>query len=158
MTARQIRDWLGLYFLLTTGMVGSFILLFGKSVLRLDDVSGTFQIIIPVLVGQLAMIFKWYATDPPAAEDNRRVPLPTWIIKGPPFMVAAILVVASVTKIAGFHYDRPDLAPSDEQFKGVVTFCVALLNATTIYFIARYFSLPAKSGDPAESPQGGKNR
>lgn len=149
MTETQVRNWLGLYFLLITGTLGAGILLLGKSVLRLDDVAGTFQIIIPVLVGQLTIIFRWYGQDQPSVR-SRAVNLPNWVVKGPPLMVLGILLLACGLKIAGFVLDAPLVAPSDDQFKNVVTFCVALLNATTIYVVSKYFGTQTPGTKPLE--------
>src|SRR5258706_9346299 len=145
MTISQSRSWLGLYFLVITCVLGAGVLLFGRGVLRLEDVSGILQIIIPVLVGQLTVIFRWYGHGPKLG-DNRVLDLPVWVIKGPPLMVVAILTLAVTLKIVGFALDNPLIAPSSGEFKSVVTFCVTLLNATTMYIIARYFG----AGKPNE--------
>ena len=138
MTAKEIRNWLGVYFLLITAILGGIILLFGNSILRIDDSIGVFEIIIPVLVGQLAIIFRWFTSDHISSKKHRTL-LPGWIVKGPPLLVLLLLITSIALKIIGFHYDSP-WTPSDEQFKAVVTFCVTILNATTIYVISRYFS------------------
>jgi hypothetical protein len=137
MNERDIRNWLGIYFLLITVILGGTILLVGNSLLRLDDPIGVFEIIIPVLVGQLTIIFRWYA-DNHNDEKKSRVALPPWIIKGPPLLVVGLLLITISLKVVGFRYDQP-WTPSDEQFKGIVTFCVTILNATTIYVISKYF-------------------
>jgi len=134
----EVRNWLGLYFLLITSILGGVILLFGSSFLRLDDPIGVFEIIIPVLIGQLAIIVQWFAGNP-APDAQSKISMPVWIIKGPPLIVVALLAIAVALKVAGFYYDQPSWALSDAQFKGVVTFCVSLLNATTIYVISAYF-------------------
>jgi xanthine/uracil permease len=142
MNEKDIRNWLGIYFLLITVILGGTILLLGESLLRLDDSIGVFEIIIPVLVGQLTIIFRWYTTD---YEPNKksRITLPAWIIKGPPLLVIGLLLITVALKVVGFQYDQP-WTPSDEQFKAVVTFCVTILNATTIYVISKYFGAAQK--------------
>lgn len=142
MNEKDVRNWLGIYFLLITVILGGTILLFGNSLLRLDDSIGVFEIIIPVLVGQLTIIFRWFTSD---YDPNKRlrVTMPPWIIKGPPLLVIGLLLLTVILKVVGFQYDKP-WTPSDEQFKGVVTFCVTILNATTIYVIGKYFGAAQK--------------
>lgn len=142
MNEKDVRNWLGIYFLLITVILGGMILLVGDSLLRLDDSIGVFEIIIPVLVGQLTIIFRWYTTDYEPSKKSR-IALPAWIIKGPPLLVIGLLLITIALKVIGFQYDQP-WTPSDEQFKGIITFCVTILNATTIYVISKYFGAAHK--------------
>jgi hypothetical protein len=142
MNEKDVRNWLGIYFLLITVILGGTILLLGDSLLRLDDSIGVFEIIIPVLVGQLTIIFRWFTTDYEPSKKSQ-IALPAWIIKGPPLLVIGLLLITIALKVIGFQYDQP-WTPSDEQFKGVVTFCVTILNATTIYVISKYFGAAQK--------------
>lgn len=138
MKASEVRNWLGKYFLLITAVIGGAILLFGESLFRLDDSIGTFEIIIPVLVGQLIIIFQWFAANLTQQKDFETT-LPPWTVKLPPLLVVGLFIIASILKIAGFAYDA-EWALSGDQFKGIVTFCVTILNATTVFIISSLFS------------------
>jgi hypothetical protein len=142
MNEKEVRNWLGIYFLLVTVILGATILLLGNSVLRLDDPIGVFEIIIPVLIGQLTIVFIWFTSNYDPNEESK-ILMPTWIVKGPPLLVVLLLAITITLKIIGFTYDRP-WTPDDNQFKAVITFCVSILNATTIYVISRYFNTTPK--------------
>jgi hypothetical protein len=56
MTRSEAQRWLALYFLLYTGFVGGYVLIFGESWLlpiSKADANDSFQIIIPVFLGPL---------------------------------------------------------------------------------------------------------
>jgi hypothetical protein len=162
MRAFEVRNWLGIYFLVVTSVLGAYILLFGETRLlpiTQQDSSDAFEIIIPVLVGQLIIIFRWYAgaTD---LNKNDVIALPRWVVIGPPLIVLGILVVTIGVLIVTNLGDGSNAVLSASRFKGIVTFCVTLLNATTIFIIIRYFeaeknAVRATSGSiPASSSIG----
>jgi hypothetical protein len=63
--------------------------------------------------------------------------MPGWIVKAPPLLVSFLLTAELILfAVAGIQRSKP---PSPEAFKGLVTSCVALLNATTVVVITRYF-------------------
>jgi len=141
MRAKDIRNWLGLYFLIITSVLGAYILLTGGSPLlpmERKESLDTFEIIIPVLIGQLTIIFQWFGGNNPA-ESNQHVDIPSWVIKGPPIIVAIILLLAILVLVMGNWGEGKQWTLSPDGFKGVVTFCVSLLNATTISIISRFF-------------------
>jgi hypothetical protein len=72
MTLVAARNWLAVFFLGTTASLGAYILLFQQTRLlpiAAKDATSSFQIIIPTLVGQLTLAFKWIA-DPPLDDDG----------------------------------------------------------------------------------------
>lgn len=141
MRISEIRNWLGLYFLLITGVLGGYLLLLHDSPLlplTESEAMSSFQIVIPVLIGQLTVIFKWYGTEAVATEDVV-VNLPTWVVKGPPLLVSALLVLGIGALVLGSWGEGHNWAPSPGNFKSLITFCVSLLNASTIFILARFF-------------------
>ena len=79
MTITAARNWLGLFFLGTTAALGAYILLFQETralPIAAKDATSSFQIIIPTLVAQLTLAFKWIA-DPPASNDEQ-LTFPLW--------------------------------------------------------------------------------
>jgi hypothetical protein len=142
MKLKDARRWIAIYFLLTTALTGSFLLLFSGSVLlplAPEDASASFQILIPVLVGQVTIIFQWLAlanNDP--AQNDVESPIPGWAIKLPPALAFAIFVLAAIVLALA---NRPDLNwnVSPGTFKNAVTFAVTILNASTMFLVARLF-------------------
>jgi len=141
-TIDQARKWLAVYFLLVTVITGAFLLLFnGTTVLPLssDDASACFQIIIPVLVGQVTVIFQWIAVaNKDDATGKLESPVPTWAIRLPALMAVLIIVVATIVLA---YANRPAInwTVSPTTFKSAVTFSVTILNASTIFLVARFF-------------------
>jgi hypothetical protein len=150
MTTREVRNWIGLYVLLISGCLGGYMLLFGETFLlpmSKQEATDVFQIIIPVLIGQLAVIFRWYAAH--ADQDLQDITghMPPWVIKGPPLIVIGLLVVALLAMVVGnIAGSAETISPS--QFKAVVTFCVSILNATTIIVISGYFKTASTDAAP----------
>jgi hypothetical protein len=147
MTVDQARKWLAIYFLLVTVVTGAFLLLFnGTSVLPLssEDASACFQIIIPVLVGQVTVIFQWIAIankdDPTGKLES---PVPSWAIRLPATLAVLIVVAATVVLAIA---NRPSLnwTVSPSTFKSAVTFAVTILNASTVFLVARFFPSSSK--------------
>ena len=159
MPASSVRNWLGIYFLLVTGILGSYLLLFRETKLlpiSKQEAIDSFEIIIPVFIGQLNLIFKWFSGNDPSAPDEAPIPVPKWVVIGPPVMVVSILAFSIVALIVSNSGDQAWIDPSS--FKGVVTLCVSILNATTIYVVIRYFETkkPADAGavqNPSKQPR-----
>jgi len=144
MKTKDVRNWLGIYFLLITGILGAYFLLFGETILlpiAKQEATDVFQIVIPVFIGQLTIIFRWFAGFTKVTDDEV-IDLPSWVIKGPPLLVIGILVVAMVSMILGNLYSSEQWTTSPGQLKGIVTFCVSILNATTIFIVGGYFKPP----------------
>jgi hypothetical protein len=150
MKAGEIRDWLGKYFLLTTVILGGYILLFAGRytvLLRIDWQTGVdcFQIIIPTLIGQLTIIFRFFATNQ-AIKDDTDVPIPSWVVKWPPLLLLALIIVTIVVMGVGNTGNGQPWSPLQSQFKLIVTFYVSVLNATTIFVVSRFFEVPKTPG------------
>jgi hypothetical protein len=152
MTVRMARHWLGIYFLVVTVFVGLFLLVFsGSSILPLtgDEAKSNFQVLVPVLAGQLAIVFRWWSNaDVDGNQDDQPSPIPTWAIVLPPILALLVFVsgVVALENSTGANA-RLNLGPSG--FQGVVTFTVTILNATTVLLISRLFpSLGGKNRTP----------
>jgi uncharacterized membrane-anchored protein len=141
----ELRDWLGKYFLMITGVLGAYVLLLGETALlpvTKEDALDVFQIIVPVLVGQLTLIFRWFGENVQAPSEEIAF-VPPWVVKGPPLMVAGILTLSIGAMVVG-NFVEATWTVSPQQFKALVTFCVTILNATTVYIVTSYFrSKPA---------------
>jgi hypothetical protein len=148
MKASEVRDWLGKYFLLTTVLLGGYILLFAGRytvLLRIDWQTGVdcFQIIIPTLIGQLTIIFRFFATSE-TINDEALVPVPSWVVKWPPLLLLGLIVATIVIMAFGNFGPGQTWSPMQDQFKLIVTFYVSVLNATTIFVVSRFFELSKK--------------
>ena len=146
MKAGEIRDWLGKYFLLTTVILGGYILLFAGRytvLLRIDWETGVncFQIIIPTLIGQLTIIFRFFGTNL-AIKDDAIVPIPSWVVKWPPLLCLGLIIVTIVVMALGNIGEGQPWSPLQNQFKMIVTFYVTVLNATTVFVVSRFFEIP----------------
>ena len=145
MKARELRNWIGIYFLLITAGLGGYVLLFAETQLlplRRSDAVAALEIIIPVLMGQLTLIFRWYATGQEAETANVSIPLPAWVVKGPPIIVLVLMSCAIIQMVLGNMAGSITWTLSPENFKAVVTFCVSLVNGTTVFIVGRYFRDP----------------
>jgi hypothetical protein len=144
MKAADIRNWLGAYVLFLTAFLGGYLFLAPLPLLPLEssDKTSCFQIILPFLLAQVAAVYRFYS-DPNAT--NRVVDniIPGWAVKAPPIIVTVLLIIELVLfAVAGLSGGTP---PAPETFKGLVTFCVALLNASTVFIITRYFDTPHRT-------------
>jgi hypothetical protein len=138
--ADQIRNWLGIYFLGTTAVLGTYIILFQQTVLlpiSSEDASSAFKIIIPTFIAQLTVVFKWIANPPKI--DTSEIIMPRWAVMGPPIIVLFMLII-SLTYII-IDQGRSN---GGEIFKNVVTFCVSLLSATSVFVISTVFGMPSQ--------------
>ena len=138
MHANDVRNWLGAYVLILTALLGGYLFLAPLALLPLEltDRTSSFEIIIPFLLGQVAAVYRFY-TDTDASHRMIGTRLPSWVVKAPPILVTLLLIVV-LTQFAYAGIQR-EIPPSAETFKGLVTFCVALMNASTVFIISRYF-------------------
>jgi len=137
MKLAEIRNWLGAYFLGTTAFMGAYIILFQETPLlpiAAKDATSAFQIIIPTLVAQLTIAFRWIANPPQAG--SAAVTIPQWAVKGPPVAVATILLATLL--LVGIDGGRS--LDGGAIFKNAVTFCVSLLGASTTFVVSRVFA------------------
>lgn len=138
MNSSQVRNWLGLYVLCLTVFLGGYSFLAPDFLLPLEsgDRTASFEIILPLLIAQISVVYRFF-TDPDAGRRTGLQDIPGWIVKAPPLLVSFLLSIELILfAFAGIQRSKP---PSPETFKGLVTFCVALLNATTVLVITRYF-------------------
>jgi hypothetical protein len=141
MKASDIRNWLGAYVLFLTAALGGYLFLAPEMLFPLEtsDKISSFQIILPFLLGQVAAVYRFF-TDPNAANRMVDAAMPPWVVKAPPIIVSILLLAELILfAVAGLSRGTP---PNPETFRGLVTFCVALLNASTVLVITRYFDAP----------------
>jgi hypothetical protein len=109
------------------------------------DGTASFQILIPVLVGQLTVIFQWIAG---VAHDTKDAldpcPIPGWAIRFPPIL-AVLIVIAATGALSAANSSESTLKTSPETFKAAITFAVTILNATTVFLVAKLF--PGRTDD-----------
>jgi hypothetical protein len=141
MTPHEIRNWLGLYVLCLTAFLGGYSFLAPDQILPLEanDRVASFEIILPFLIAQVSAVYRFYSDDRAGSTGSR---IPSWVVKTPPILVTVLLVVELILfAVAGLQRSKP---PSPETFKGLITFCVALLNVSTVLIISRYFEAAKK--------------
>jgi hypothetical protein len=141
MKVSEVRNWLGIYFLLTTVCMGAYILLFGETPLlpiKKKDSLDAFQIIVPVFIAQLTAIFRWFGG---VTEENKdeTVPIPVWVVKTPPLLVVGVIGAAVLSMIVSQVHSENSSWVDATTFKSIVTFCVTILNTTTVVVIIRFF-------------------
>lgn len=151
MKLSKARRWIGLYFLLSTSTVGAIILLFGGGdVIPLDapDVTHSFQIIVPVLLGQLSVIFQWISRAEPESATDPECAIPGWAIRTPPIAGSIIIALAVIVLFISNRPETTWVRFSPERFQTTLTFVVALFNVTTILLVARLFPADRNHGTP----------
>jgi hypothetical protein len=141
MTSKDVRNWLGIYFLLVTGIFGAYLLLFRESPLlpiSKAEATDAFEILVPLLLAQLTMIFRWFSGEE-SANETELSKVPRWVVVGPPIMVSGILIVSLATLIIGNVGNGHRWTPGPDAFKGIVTLCVSILNASSVFIVSKYF-------------------
>jgi hypothetical protein len=136
MTRKEINNWLGKYFLLATASIGGFILTMkGTPAFPLEpnEVAPSLQIIIPLFVGQLTLIVKSFAQT--YSHPETEIAIPEWLVKWPP-LIAVFLIVLGVVRLLMLHHAGTPGVDGAADFRMILTFCVTLLNSTTIYIVA----------------------
>jgi hypothetical protein len=137
--ATAIRNWLGTYILVLTAVLGGYLLLAGGTwllPLEPDDVTSSFEIVIPFLLSQVVIVFKFFAGDHPGTRSVAG--MPSFFVKGPPLLATGLVFSALAVMATGGH-SAATWTPSGVKFKAIVTFVVALLNASSAFVIAKYF-------------------
>lgn len=148
-----VRSWLGLYVLLLTACVGAWILMAPKVLMPLDSPErvAAAEIVIPFLLGQVAAVFRYYSA---AARDRRKfILIPRWVVQAPPLIVSVIIGLQFLALAIGGLKPELDITPSPDSFRAVLAFGVALLNASTVFVMTRYFeskASPSDVTDPSE--------
>jgi len=104
--------------------------------LEWSDRIAAFEIVVPFLLGQIAAVFRYYGED--TRHPSRPLNLPPWVVLGPPIIVTVTLVLLFTCMAVG-GISQAEWTPAPDQFKGLLTFCVGLLNASTVYVISKYF-------------------
>lgn len=148
MKASDIRNWLGIYFLLTTTLLGTYIILFGETKLlpiSKKDSMDAFQIIIPVFVAQLTTVFTWFSA-PSSSTKDEVVSIPPWVVKAPPIIVIMIIVLSIISMVISANDETGSNWIDASTFKTIVTFCVTILNATSVLVVIRFFARDRNQG------------
>ncbi len=141
MKTSELRSWLGKYYLFTTAGLGGYLLLLPESIflpISKSVADDALNVVIPVFLAQLTLVFRWYGSV--TQEDDTIVDIPTWTVKGPPLVVLGLLGVTMLLTVIGNLLDG-GWTPSPQAFKRIVTFCVSIINATTVYLVASYFGM-----------------
>lgn len=151
MSATEVREWVGKYFLFTLAFIAGYIYLFSETPLlplNRSEALAAGETIIPVFLGQLTIIYRWYFA--PDSKDNvGNLNVPSWLIKGPP-IICIFLIVSSVLSMIIANRNPGNWAPDPESFRRIVIFSVSLLNVTSIIVITRYFGDTTKRGTEIE--------
>jgi hypothetical protein len=90
---------------------------------------------------QVTIVFQWFANI--EKNDPRPCPIPAWAIVTPPTIVLVVISAAVVVMIAGNHFSGSGWGLSGEKFNNVLTLVVSILNASTVFLVARLFPRPA---------------
>jgi len=153
MTPNEIRNWIGKYYLVATTVIGAYILVLGGTKMLPipdKDAISAFQIVVPFFTGQLVMAFQWF-TQPSSRRIDTNVPLPSWVVKWPPFAVTGILALAVVAAIVCSSLPEEQQWINAGRFKVILTFCVSLLSATTVFVTGRYFASATEAGSDGQT-------
>lgn len=153
MNASEVRTWIGKYFLLVLSVIAGYIYIFAETVLlpiARTEAYAAGETIIPVLLGQLAIIYRWFFSGD-SLDLVGDVTVPAWLVRWPP-MLAIGLIAAAIASLVIANSTGGQWAPDPEMFRRVVVFSVSMLNVTTVIVITRYFA--AKSVAAASSPDG----
>jgi hypothetical protein len=151
MSIKQVRDYLGIFFLGLTAILGAYILIFkGTRALPIPpkDAESAFQIVIPTFVAQVSVIFRWISA-PPQHDPAESLTLPRWAVLGPPILVLMILFATISTLVM----DQGQSLDGGAIFKSVVTFCVSLLGASTVFIVSRIFAGTHQAKSPSDARQ-----
>jgi hypothetical protein len=148
MSASEVRAWLGTYVLVLTSLVGGYLYMAPAWMLPLEDSDRTasIQIIVPFLLAQLTVVFRYYA-DAAHEVNPRRIAIPTFFVKGPPILLSTLLVVEFTLMAVGGVTGKN--VPDPGNFKGFLTFAVGLLNASSVFVITKYFETRSPARDNA---------
>jgi hypothetical protein len=143
MKMEDARRWLGIYFLLFTAILGAYMLIFSETPLlpiSKSEAQDAFQIVVPVFLGQVTIIFQWITANL-GNDKDATINVPSWVIRMPPIIAVCIvgaacmaLVLANLNTNGSTHWRM-----SPEIFKNAVTFAVSILNASTIFLVAKIF-------------------
>lgn len=139
--AHEVRNWLGRYVLGLAGALGGWLLVAPDALLPLEssDRIASAEIMIPFLLGQVTAVFAFYARP---QSPSRLVAIPAWVVKAPPLIVTALLLIEFAALAIGGMSQSAHVTPSPERLRAMLTFCVAILNASTVAVVARYFDAP----------------
>ena len=143
MTPKEVRDWIGKYFLFTLAALGGYIYLFSETIFLPISKAEAFaagETIIPVFLGQLTIMYRWFLSPAPTV-GNVTIEIPSWLVKGPP-IISIFLIAASILSMVLGSAQRATWSPDPETFRRIVVFVVSLLNVTTLIVISRYFGEP----------------
>jgi hypothetical protein len=146
MTPKEVRDWIGKYFLFTLAALGGYIYIFSETVflpIARSEALAAGETIIPVFLGQLTIMYRWFFSTKPI-DTVGDIEIPSWLIKGPPFLSIVLIVASIVSMIVGNRL-QAHWSPDPETFRRIVVFVVSLLNVTTLIVISRYFGDAPKS-------------
>jgi hypothetical protein len=99
-----------------------------------------------VFVAQLTSVFSWFGSSTAKGDSDGFVNVPVWVVKAPPILIVAVILGSVVSMVVAERPGSGEGWLDAGTFKAVVTFCVTVLNATTVFIVIRVFgNLPAQS-------------
>lgn len=159
MSAPKARLWLTAFLSLATLVFGPFAIIVSSRPLHWwpmdpSDARAAFEPIIPVLMGQIALAYRWYARSG-RLDQQSDVRLPSLVVAGPPLAFTALMVALILVMM----YYRPTASGSTvidaATFKYLVIFLVGFLNATTFAITMAYFESNGTKPPPSSTAESG---
>jgi len=142
MEKKKLAAWLFYYFFATTCIIGFMFIILGPSIFQIDDSNSIISIIIPTLLGQVAILFKWFVDQANNVSlPSQIINIPALIVKFPPLAIIIVLFATLTMRVIGFKQGA-EWTPSESQIKLIVTLCMSIMNITTIYLVSIFFQAP----------------
>jgi len=142
MKKSEIANWLLFFYLGTSVILGAALIILGpqNSWLGLSDNFAEFAIVIPVFLGQLAFLFRWFVSQATntGSDLEETVNISSKLIKMPALIVIGIFLLAILLRGLGIN-NNWSIQIDETQFRNLITFGMSILNATTIYLAAIFY-------------------
>ena len=141
MKKREHADWLIYSTLVGTVTLAVVLIWLGPadSLLSFTDLPGIFAIIVPVLIGQLALLYKWRAKNWNNQHEVDSVTnIPKNIIRLPLILCFGIVFLPLIFRGLGLYFEWKSIL-SEHQIKMSITFSMSVMNASIVLFIADVF-------------------
>jgi len=149
MKKSKIANWLFYYYLSSTALLGTVLILFGSenSFLALKDYSAVFSVLIPVLTGQLTILFQWRANQAFRSnhELDKEVNISPSAVIASPIVVTVLFLLAIFLRGFGILYDWK-YQVSESQFRNLIVFVLTILIVTTVYLVILFYHPSSSDG------------
>jgi len=143
MTKQKLINWLTHYYLVFTLVVGMLLILLGpkESIFSLDDLEGIYSIIIPVLFGQLTIIYNWFSSSSNNEKEmSKTINLSEKFVKIPLIGIAICVFICFLLRGLSINLEWSWVL-SESQFKWIISLSMALLNATIFILVVNLFKV-----------------